>query len=249
MKRGVVALAVVVGGLLGAREAFALELGTKETQRPYHSAQNFALELRFSPYWPQVDDDSALGGKKPYESTFGTSPRFLIGAEFDWQTLRIPRVGTIGPGLGVGYVNVSRSVQTVSGRASGDDTSLSIYPMWAVAVLRADAFYRDLGFPLIPYGKAGIGVARWNASKSGSTSQNGGASGKGTSWGTNLAVGVSLPLDVFDSGASRNMDNITGINTTSIFFEAYWLTLDGLGQKNALHVGTNTWSMGLAFEF
>jgi hypothetical protein len=45
------------------------------------------------------------------------------------------------------------------------------------------------------------------------------------------------------------MDNATGINNTYLFLEEYWLTLDGLAQTNALHVGTNTWSAGLAFEF
>ncbi len=248
MKR-VVATAAFAGGLLAANEARALELGTPATAHPYKSAQNFALELRFSPYRPQIDDEPALRATTPYKASFGTAPRLFISAELDWQTFRIPHIGTIGPGLGLGYVSVNRNVRTVSGRESGDESSLKIFPFWAVAVLRADVFYRELGFPLVPYAKFGVGVARWKASKSGTTSTTDNVSGRGTTWGTNLAVGVSFALDVLDSGASRNMDNSTGINSTYVFAEAYWLTLDGLGQKNALHVGTNTWSMGLAFEF
>jgi len=247
MKRRIVSAFAMVASLV-AFDAKAVELGTPSTEHPYRTAQNFALELRLSPYRPQVDDDSRLTGK-PFETNFGTVPRFFIGMELDWQTLRIPHVGTIGPGLGVGYVGMTRPVQTVSGRASGDETSLSIYPFWAVAVLRADAVWRDLGIPLVPYGKAGVGMALWRASNSGGTSVQGNVSGKGHSFGTNFALGIALALDAIDPGASRNMDNATGINNTYLYLEAYWLTLDGLGQSNALHVGTNTWASGLAFEF
>lgn len=54
---------------------------------------------------------------------------------------------------------------------------------------------------------------------------------------------------LIDRGASRNMDNATGINNTYIFVDYYWMMLNGLGQSNALRVGANTWAMGLAFEF
>jgi hypothetical protein len=243
-------LATTLAGsaLLFSAHAGAVELGTPATEHPFRSPQNFAFELRFSPYYPQVDDDPALKNK-PFETNFGTKSRFFIGAELDWQTLRIPHLGTIGPALGVGYVGMSRTVQTVSGRTSGDETSLSIYPFWGIAVLRADVFWRDAGIPFVPYAKAGFGVALWRASNSGGTSVTNGVSGKGHTFGTNVALGVALALDALDKGASRNMDNATGINNTYLFLEEYWLTLDGLGQTNALRVGTNTWSAGLAFEF
>jgi hypothetical protein len=250
MKRIVeISVALAAVALFASSDASAIELGTKATDHPFRTAQNFALELRFSPYRPQVDDDPELNGARPLADNFGTAPRLFIGAELDWQTLRIPHVGTIGPGLGVGLVGMSRNVQTATGRASGDETSLSIYPFWAVAVLRADAFWRDSGIPLVPYGKAGLGVALWRASNSGGTSSQENVSGKGTSWGTNFALGVAFALDALDPGASRNMDNATGINNTYLFIEAYWLTLNGIGQSHALHVGTNTWAAGLAFEF
>jgi len=228
--------------------AHALELGTPASEHPYRTAQNFALELRFSPYRPQIDDDKALTSK-PFESTFGKKARLFIGLEVDWQVLRIPHFGTVGPGLGVGYVTMSRTVQTVSGRTSGDETSLSIYPFTAVGVLRADALWRDFGVPFVPYGKLGLGVALWRASNSAGTSSQDNVSGKGTSWGTDIALGMALALDALDQGASRNMDNATGINNTYLYIEAYWLTLDGIAQPHALHVGTSSWTMGLAFEF
>ncbi len=246
----VIAGAVTAAGILlgfGAPpEAQAVELGTPATEHPFRTAQNFALEIRFSPYYAQVDDDPNLNGQKPLEKNFGTVPRFFFAIEVDWQTLRIPHLGTIGPGFGVGRVGMSRDVQTVSGRQSADETQLTIYP---VAVLRADVFWRELGIPFVPYAKAGLGVGIWRASDAVGTSTTDNVSGKGTSFGTNVAFGVALALDALDLGASRNMDNATGINNTYLFLEGYWLTLDGIAQKNALHVGSNTWSAGLTFEF
>ncbi len=242
----VVGMMVATCASLLAVDAGAMELGTRATQRPYRSAQHFALELRFSPYRPQVDDDPKLTGR-PFESAFGTTPRLFVGLELDWQTFRIPHVGTIGPGLGVGYVGMSQTVRTVvTDRQSGDETSLAIYPMWAVAVLRADALWRDFGFPIVPYGKAGFGMAFWRASNTGVTSSEGNVSGKGHTLGTNFALGAAFALDALDRGASRNFDTATGVNNSYVYVEAYWLSLQG---TNALRVGTNTWAAGLAFEF
>jgi hypothetical protein len=242
-------LASVVLFLFAAPTASAVEFGTRASEHPFRSAQNFALELRLSPYYPQVDDDPNLNGQQPFARNFGNKARVSIGLEFDWQMFRIPHLGTIGPGFGVAYVGMSRDVTTVTGRTSGDSTSLSIYPLFADAVLRADTFWRDAGIPLVPYGKAGLGLGLWRASNAGGTAVADGVKGKGASWGTSFALGVSFALDAIDKGASRNMDNSTGINNTYVFIEESWMTLNGIGQKNALHVGSNTWVAGLAFEF
>ncbi|HSO37306.1 MAG TPA: MXAN_2562 family outer membrane beta-barrel protein, partial [Labilithrix sp.] len=170
---------VVALAALTARDASAMELGTPATDHPFRSAQNFALELRFSPYHPQIDEDPNLAASKPFAKNFGDKAHLMVGLELDWQAFRIPHVGNVGPGIGLGYVGMGRTVQTVSGRTSGDETNLSIYPFWGVAVLRADAFWRDLGFPLVPYGKAGVGVGLWRASNSGGTSSTNNVSGKG----------------------------------------------------------------------
>lgn len=246
---GLLAAVLGCGVLLAAGDASAIELGTKATEHPFRSAQNFELELRLSPYYPQVDDDPNLNGQKPFDKNFGSKARVLIGLELDWQIYRIPFLGTIGPGVGVGYVGMSRDVTTKSGRQSADQTSLSIYPFFAVAVLRADTFWRNSGIPLVPYGKAGLGLGLWRASNAAGTAVTDNVSGKGASWGTSFALGVSFALDAIDKGASRNMDNSTGINNTYVFIEQSWMTLNGIGQKNALHVGSNTWVAGLAFEF
>lgn len=242
-------------------------IGGVQRERQYESPQRFAAELRFSPYRPQIDDEPGLalkdpsrpelGRETPYADAFGSTPRLMVALEVDWQALRIPYVGTIGPGLAAGYTSMSASVTTTSGRASGDQTSLDIYPFWGAAVLRGDELYRKLRIPLVPYGKLGVSYALWRASNTGSTSQAPVpgttppqiVSGKGHTWGTYAALGLSFALDALDRGAARNFDETLGINHTYIFGEYYFLGLDGLGQSNALRVGSNTWAAGLAFEF
>ncbi len=235
--------------LLVVADADAITLGTPAQERPFRSAQNFALEFRVSPYSPAVDEEPGLRGT-PFRDRFGDAPRVAIGLELDWQTLRIPFVGTVGPGLGVGIVSMSRPSKTVSGRPSGDEYGLTIHPLYLAAVLRGDALWRDLGVPFVPFAKLGLGAGVWRAWNSIGTARSpDGTAGRGITWGTLLAVGASLPLDALDPTSSRSVDSAVGINATHLFVEYYWLALDGLFQRDALHVGTRTWAAGLAFEF
>ena len=233
---------------LSSSFADAFELGTPAQPHPYQSAQNFALEIRVGPYKPRVDSEPGLTGT-PFADSFGDKPRIAIGIEFDWQVYRIPYVGTIGPGLAASFVTMGRTSQTVTGRASGDTYSLSVYPFVMNVVLRAVSILREFGVPIVPYGKVGLGYGIWRASNTNGTAEANGVKGRGGSLGTNVALGAAFSLDVFDRGARRNMDNATGINNSYIFAEVYWLTLGGLGQPHPLYVGSNSWTAGLAFEF
>src|SRR3954447_26169276 len=108
MRRGsirVAAFALGALGLLASREARADdESGVLDSRHhKYESPQNFAFEFRVARYLPNIDSDPAFGGKHPYADVFGTTPRIEIAAELDWQILRIPHVGTLGPGISIGY--------------------------------------------------------------------------------------------------------------------------------------------------
>jgi hypothetical protein len=234
---------------LVARDALAIPLGTPEQESPTRSAQNFALEVRLSPYSAAVDEAPGLRGT-PFRDRFGDAPRVAFGLELDWQTLRIPFVGTIGPGFGAGVVSMSRPAMTLTGQPSGDEYGLTIHPLYLAGVLRGDALWRDLGIPFVPFAKLGLGAGVWRASNTGGTSRSSdGATGRGVTWGSLLAVGASFPLDALDPSTSRSVDVSVGINATHLFVEYYWLDLDGLFQRDALYVGTKTWAAGLAFEF
>jgi hypothetical protein len=219
-----------------------------------HSPQHFAAEIRLSPYTPDIDSDPALNGQTPYRNVFGTAPRLFIGAEIDWQAVRIPHVGSLGPGASIGYTSASDPAQFTTEHdgtfESGETTSLWIIPMAAMAVLRADVLWREVGIPLVPYAKLGIAYALWRASNTLGTSSFEGIEGKGHSFGTHVALGLSLNLNPFDPYAAQNFDDAMGVNGTYLFAEWTREDYNGLGfQSDPLRVGGTNWTFGLAFEF
>ncbi len=252
-RASLVGCAVLAGCFLGAaRPALAGDsIATRRSR--YATPQRFAMELRFSPYTPKIDTEPGLRGK-PYQTTFGTMPRLLFGGEFDWQALRIPHLGTLGPGVGLGYTNMSDTARLLRDNSlSGDETSLDIWSIYTVGVLRVDVLWRELGVPLVPYAKGGLGLGLWRAGNTGGTAEakvgNGTVRGEGYTFGTHVAGGVALALDFLDPSASVSMDQAVGINNTYFYAEYYLSMLNGLGQKNPLRVGADSWTMGLAFEF
>jgi hypothetical protein len=223
-------------------------------ERGIHSPQHFALEIRFSPYTPNIDSDPALNGATPFKTVFGTKAHFFFGAEVDWQALRIPHFGSLGPGGSVGYVSMSDpalfTMEHDGTFVSGETTSLAIFPVAVMAVLRADALWRDIGIPVVPYAKLGLAYALWRASNTLGTSTFEGVSGKGHSFGTHFALGLSLNLNPFDAYAAQNLDDSLGINGTYLFAEWTREDYNGLGfQSDPLRVGGSNWTFGLAFEF
>jgi hypothetical protein len=222
--------------------------------RYFESPQHFAAELRISPYTPDIDSDPRLGGQTPYKDVFGSSPRVFIGGELDWQAVRIPHLGTLGPGVSAGWVTNSGAAQFSMPHngttISGETTSIAMFPFAAMAVLRADVLWREVRVPLVPYAKLGVGYALWRASNTLGTSSFEGVSGAGYSIGTHVALGLSLNLNPFDMYAAQNFDDAMGVNATYLFAEWTQDNLSGLGlQKDPLRVGGTNWTFGLAFEF
>ncbi len=215
------------------------------------SAQNFEIEVRVALYNPQVDSAPGLHGT-PYAATFGSSQRFEVAMEFDWQALRIPHFGTLGPGVSIGYTNSTGIAQAADGLlpASQETTSLTILPIYAVAVLRVDTLMRDFHVPFVPYAKAGFGYALWRASNTAGTSVGPtGTLGEGHTFGTQLAAGLQFSLGVIDEHSAQQLDESTGINNTYLFAEYMMSDLTGIGQSTALYVGSNSFVFGLSFEF
>jgi hypothetical protein len=225
-----------------AAEREAFEQSWREPRVP-ESSQKFAFELRFGPYRPHIDDP--FPGQRPYEKVFGTDSRFALGLEFDWQMLRIPFVGTLGPGIGWGYTSMSAPARFDNGDESAEETSLSIMPMYGVAVLRVDEVARRTVVPLVAYGKVGLGYGLYWAGNDIETQR------RGRSLGTHFALGGMFLLDSLDRRASVEIDSEWGVNNTYFFFEWMVSNLDdfkGPRDRSAMHIGTNTWMLGLAFE-
>ena len=192
----------------------------------FESPQNFAIEVRLSPFfYPDIDSDPNLHGCTPFKSVFGSGNSLEVSGEFDWQALRIPHLGTLGPGIGGGVVsftaNAPSAGQTSGGcdsasTTSGETTTLNIFPFYAVAVFRADALWRELGVPFVPYAKLGPAMAYWAASNTlGISKTRQGSTGQGVTFGSQLALGLAFNLNVLDEYTARNFDETMGIISRS----------------------------------
>lgn len=211
------------------------------------SPQSFALEIRFGPYRPDVDDE--FQGATPYSNVFGDSRNLYFGLEFDWLPLRIPYVGVVGPGIGWGYTSASAKAKvTGTEETSSEETSLSIMPMHLSAVARFDELMRRTGIPIVPYAKLGLGLGLWSSSVGDRTSSVDGVTAKDTTWGLHLALGGMLALNWLDPRSAAELDRSTGINHAYLFVEWMNAGLSGLGSRPQMDVGDSTWVAGLAFD-
>ncbi|HYO97829.1 MAG TPA: MXAN_2562 family outer membrane beta-barrel protein [Polyangiaceae bacterium] len=215
--------------------------------RDADSPQDMAFEVRFGRYVP--DADRGLSGT-PFRDIFGDKNRYFGGIELDWQALRIPFLGTFGPGFGIGYTKTGAAAPRADGEGrSGQTTSLEIVPMYVVAVLRADYLARETVIPLVPYAKLGVGLAFWRVNDADETARaDDGVVGRGISYGPQFALGGMLLLDFLEPEQARTTDATLGLNHSYVFGEWYVSRLDGFGADDKLDVGTNTWMLGLAFE-
>jgi hypothetical protein len=204
---------------------------------------HFYVELRFGPYSPNIDDDPAAGGL--YEKYFGSEPLFYFGLEVDWLPVYIPYVGSIGPGFGWGVTSASGKAK-IAGTTTdaGSDTGLTMFPMYAAAVFRADGILRELHVPIVPYIKGGFGFGVWSASGPNADSQS--VAPEGMSTGLHLAIGGALALNAFDRSAAMAMYEATGIRYANLWGE--WMFAN-LGSGDQLPIGTSTVVVGLALDF
>jgi hypothetical protein len=215
----------------GAARAQALEEWSEPTNPA--SPERFAVEFRFGSYRPDTGDEA-------FTRYFGEGGSFLAAFEFDYLPLRLPNLLSFGVGAGIGLTSFSGKAVDASGRATDEETSLSLVPMNLVAVLRVVALPRLLGIPFTFAGKLGLDMVHWSAS----TGDN--DDGSGLSTGLRWAVQAALELDFFEPRAARALDEEWGINHTMLFFELYGSTAEG----GSLPVGTGlSWAAGLGLLF
>jgi hypothetical protein len=229
-----------------------LESVPRSSGRNDFSPQDMAVEFRFGPYAPRIDDSEGLTSPQ-YENFFGDKTRFQLGLEVDWQLWRAPHLGTLGIGAGWGITKMAGTNKPPPGQDDGtkieQETTLTIMPMYGVGVLRADVLMREFGVPLVGYGKFGLAVAPWWMNNGISTPLSCDAEGRcikgrDISFGTQAALGAMLSLDWLEPSAGAELDNTMGINNTYVFFE--WSVSNYPGKQ--MNVGANTWVTGFAFE-
>lgn len=264
---------LLAGGAPSVVAAQTLEPFGPDTSRNRHeSTQSFLVELRGGPWFPDVDAE--FGGRAaPFGDMFGTGDRLLLGAELDWQFLRVGPVGSLGVGVGAGYTSASAVAPLTQTPmppaaswerpADGQETSLQVIPGYVVAVIRIDVLARRTIIPLVPYLKYGIGYAYWWITNGDMLSRRSlslspgasaddsdlGQAATGGTLGTHLAAGLMLRLDVFEPAVQRAWDLEMGVNHSYLFAEYVRSDLGGLGARPQLRLGTATWNVGLAMEF
>jgi len=255
-------LAVVPGSALAEDSVPDNNWRQSDRGPPQTHIPMFDLELRFGPYWPQVDSEFNTS-KGPYETVFGSGPRVYVGLELDFVPLRIPYLGGFGPGFGWGWTRANAPAIVVStGKPStGENTSLTIMPMHLSAVLRFDELMRRTGVPIVPFVKVGPAVGVWTASNSLGTSQygpgctpstpdmKGCVAGKGATWGVHVALGAALSLNFLDPAAASLLEH--GSDVAHVYLFGEWMNdiLNGFGSKKEMRVGTSTFVGGLAADF
>jgi hypothetical protein len=220
--------------------------GGMERRGQARSPQTVAVEFRFGPYPPGVDND--LPGA-PYKYIFGDSTRWQGGLEVDWQAYRIPRVLSLGPALGWAFTQSSAKAPLASGDGlSAEKTTLAIMPFNLVGVLRVDWLADHTVFPFVPYVKAGIGYGLWWSNIGEAATRVDGVVGKGFSYGYVVAAGMMLRLDTLDPTTAASADASLGINHSALFIEYFKSNLNGLGTSSRMEIGTSTWVTGLVLE-
>jgi hypothetical protein len=216
----------------------------------YKSPQQFAFELTFGPYRPDIDGEFN-GARTPYKDYFGSGQNLLTRIEFDYQFWH--RYGSIAAGIGVGYFSVTGTAPVANGTGlpSGDQSQLKVIPVSLSAVYRFDYFLQERGFPLVPFGKLGLDWAYWqNTDGNGNIAEaDSGGHGRGGTLGWHVAGGLALTLDFLDPDAAHDFDQDLGVNHTALTFEFYHADISGLGEANRLHVGDTNWTLGLLIEF
>jgi hypothetical protein len=238
----------------GRAQAQAISYDSEGRPQDFSSPQRWAIELRFGPYYPNVDAEFKGGDPPvpPHQKYFGTSKRLMTQLEVDYQFFR--RFGTLAAALQVGYFSeTANSFELGSdSKRSADETTLTLFPTALSLVYRFDVAARRWGIPVVPYGKAGLSYTMWRVTDSnGDTakSQMPAGTGRGGTLGWQAAAGLSLMLDFLDPGSARELDSGSGVNHTYLFFELAHFAVDGFGSTGVLNVGDTTWLAGLMFEF
>ncbi|APR86731.1 hypothetical protein A7982_12080 [Minicystis rosea] len=243
---------------------------------------NVYVELRFGPYLPSLAT-SGDKGSEAFNNVFGTDCsstdtasgkakagyRFYVGTEVDWLPLRIPYVGGFGFGLGWGFTRFGAKAQFLNNSSmsgvscSEQSTTLTIMPMHGSFVLRVDEILRRTGIPIVPYGKAGVGLTWWRAGTDTGTEHickdgSGGympctagqaedATGMGLTPSLHLAVGGMLSLNFLEPRTSATLAESTGIGHVYLFGEFFSDSIRFTPSKS-MNVGTTGWTAGLAID-
>lgn len=234
-------------------------------QAPTESPQRFAVEVKFGPYLPRVDEKIDPSSFGPYTAIFGEVGDFGIAVaepkrglysaiSFEWQFAKFG--GPLSIGGQVGYFRDKADgllavPEDGNLRSQADQVTFTVIPVAVLLGYRFELAADRWKVPLIPYARGGLAYGFWwSRDGSGDVSTNSlGEKGRGGSLGWQANLGVMLQLDFIDRASARSLDRHTGINHTHVFGEYQLLRVDGFGSDERMSVGDDTYMLGLAVEF
>jgi hypothetical protein len=173
----------------------------------------------------------------------------MFGLEGDWQAIRIPHFGTLGPGLQISFATFSQFalLEADPTQRSAQPTNSWFLPMSALAVLRIDVLAREVKIPLVPYFKLGGTMTLWETTDGTGVAVANGVAGQGISTGFFGAAGLMILLNPIAPQTALDMDNSTGVNHAYLFGE--WILSDVSSCDQGLETGDSTWQAGITLEF
>ena len=226
-------LLAVLSQWLPAAAAAQLDEEMPAEAKTYVSPEHFAVEFRVGPYQPD------MGGRKDFQAFFADDSGALFALELDVVAWRVPDILYLGAGGGIGWMNFEGKTIAQNGQKSSETTSMEMFPLNLVGVLRFDALARQLSVPFIVTGKLGYQWMNW------STDSGGRSDASGWSLGLLMGAQLGLDLDFFEPSAARSMDEEWGINHSFLFFEL----MKFVPSQASLPIGDLTWTVGLGFMF
>ncbi len=199
------------------------------------SPEHFGLELRVGSYTP-------LNLGSSWNTRFGSDLGPLLGLEFHYYPVRIPYLGLIGGGAGLGWIQYTGTARPVSGSGQGEANTFEMVPITAVLLLRFDTLARELGIPIVITPKIGFDFIYWATGTA--------TAGEADGWsiGPRFAGKVSLELDFLEPRAARQLDEEWGVNHSEIFFEPWYSMAGDLFSAQAPVSGWG-WVVGLGLTF
>lgn len=232
-------------------------LGTSSGARAAEGA-DFQLQLRFGPYYPNVDSESFpdldrdAGEIEPFKKIYGSSSEFLFEAGLDYEIWH--GFGTVTVGGSFGFVQYLGKARTQTGEKSSDTTVFNLVPLRLTAGYHFDLLADKWNIPVVPYLSGGLSYYFWWALDGvGDTATWTDPDGDehdatGGIFGLHFSAGLKLLLDFLDEEAASNLQNDVGVVNTYLFVEFALSWVDGFGSSNHMDVGDETIMFGLMME-
>ena len=236
-----------ISAVLAAVAMWLVPLGASAQTPTYGN-----LELRFGPYYPEIDKEEGLQGS-PFSDTFGDKGRLLFELEVGMHLYQ--DFGKLGVAATAGYSNFGGDAElggpapTEDGEQQVPRTNFNVVPFRGSVYYRFDYTWTEWRIPLVPVFKAGLDYYWWEAEDGNSdTASYQGEKGTGFRPGWHASASLHLLLNIIDQRSAASFDLNWGINRTYLFAEYLLTRVDGFGSPG-LDLSDSQWMVGLSFEF